>query len=357
MAKNLSKFVFKQLAYDYLQGELSGEELVKFEAKIKAEGDCFDYIELTKQSLSYVKSISELSVNLETIYGLSDYRDDGLFYFYNPFSFKIPKFIKVGLPVIGLVSIALITFYILPIKSGINWFQNKLTTVAISDAEPVTENMATSNVEVRDVKIINEPPIAVNNFKPIKKNVSNTAAATGEVNENKTSAVNEVSDNKAVDEINLNNESKNIQSQEFVTMINDIPVAEDKPLIKVEKKIAPEPVKEVVKKKKGPQGTLYRVYMSIRNLDTKAPLIVDIIEQMSGEKAGKQSLGYLKPKGRSFHFKLPLNYREQVFEQLKAFGRVKIDKEKHWRKMPEGQSRVILWVEDLDLKAQRERSR
>lgn len=372
MAKNLSKFVFKQLAYDYLKGELSGEELDKFEAKIKAEGDCFDYINRTKRSLSYVNDIAELPINLETIEGLADYRNEGLFYFYNPFSFNTPKFIKVGLPVIGLISALFAAVYLLPIKEGINWFENKQNKVVISDAEIATEKKVTTQVEVKDVKINIDPPSAVNNFKPkkqeviavvVEKKTKEIQAADNKIEpiKNDTSDViitadgGKVDVNKSADNVNFKEE--NVNSQEFVTKINSFPTVAEKSIIVTEKKLTPEPVKEVVKKKEGPQGTLYRAYMSIRNLDEQAPIIVDIIKQMSGEKAGNERLGYLKPKGRSFHFKLPLNYREQVFEQLKAYGRVKVDKEKHWRKMPEGESRVILWVEDLDLKAERERSR
>ena len=250
--------------------------------------------------------------------------------------------------------------------SKVFWFEKKQNTVTVSDAEPVTEKVATTNIEVKDVKINIEPPIAINNFKPINKEVITAAVVAEEDEDNAAGVVDEKKESNTtaivgkVDKSNLNNETKNINSQEFVTMISDIPIVEDKPIsiMSDEKKIVTEePVKKIVKKQKGPQGILYRAYMSIQNLDEQAPIIVDIIEQLSGEKAGNKRLGYLKPKGRRFHFKLPLNNREQLFEQLKAYGRVKVDKEKHWRKMPEGESRVILWVEDLDLKAERERSR
>ncbi len=355
MAKNLSKFVFKQLVYDYLIGELSGEELEKFESKLNAEGDCHDYVELTKESMQYVSELANLKVSSSAIAELKDYKNNNLFYLYNPFSFKVPKIIKLGLPLLALLGVLYLASNFIPFEKGIHWLKSKSEKVTVAETGPhLQESINTNATNIKDVKIEMEAPKAINNFKPGSN--QGISPSTEEVIVN-TAKV----DNKTLD--------LKKSSDEFVSKIKELPKvppasvgSEKNNLVVVNNKVGEitkktEPDKKEVAKKKGPRGVLYRVYMSLRDLEGVTPQIVEIIERMSGEKAGKKKLGYLKPKGRSFHFKLPMNYRDQVFEELKVFGRVKIDKEKHWRIMPEGQSRVILWVEDLDLKAARQRGR
>jgi len=345
MAKNLSKFVFKQLVYDYLNGDLEGDELTKFEEKVKAEGDCFDYVELTKKSIKYMDDLSRLEVSETEVSDLNNYKNDGLFYLYNPFSFEIPVWLKVGFPVLSLLLVSALVVYVLPVKDLINklsFSYKQQPTVVI--APELEETLIKPSVNVKDVKIENQAPQAVNSFKTSQ---ANSPQINNEV-KNKISQTVKVEDEAVVN------------SDEFVSVINDYSTLQAKnnsEVITIKNDVKPKLKENKIKKRSGPQGTLYRVYMSVSNLDSKVPQVVELIERMGGEKAGQKELGYLKPKGRGFHFKLPANNLELLFAALKDFGRVRIDKERHWRKMQDGESRAILWVEDLDLKAERSNSR
>jgi hypothetical protein len=99
------------------------------------------------------------------------------------------------------------------------------------------------------------------------------------------------------------------------------------------------------------KGFVYRVYMDLGNLDYATEQIRTEIQTLGGEKAGKVRLGWRKPKGSYFHFSLLETNYDTLVDKLKAFGPVRIFKDPHWKVMPEGEIRFILWVEDKDLKS------
>ena len=110
------------------------------------------------------------------------------------------------------------------------------------------------------------------------------------------------------------------------------------------KSMKPKPAKPRLK------GFVYRVYMDLGDLDYVTEQIRAEIQTLGGKKAGKVRLGWRKPKGSYFHFSMPeVNY-DTLVDKLKAFGPVRIFKDPHWKVMPQGEIRFILWVEDKDLK-------
>ena len=111
--------------------------------------------------------------------------------------------------------------------------------------------------------------------------------------------------------------------------------------LKVEKN---EPQKIVAK------GEIYRATMELSNLEMLTPDLVSHIEKLGGKKAGRVELGWRKPSGSYFHFSIPQANYDQLLTGLRTYGPVRIYKDPHWRKMPEGVIRVILMVNDADLK-------
>ena len=91
--------------------------------------------------------------------------------------------------------------------------------------------------------------------------------------------------------------------------------------------------------------------MSLHDLEGLKQKIVEHIKELDGEKAGKSQLGYISPRGRTFHLKIPTENKFKLISKLQTLGRIRVDKEKHWRKMPEGSSRILLSIENLDEKA------
>ena len=305
MSKQLSKFVFKQLVYDYLTGYLDADETVRFEEKLNSDKDCFEYVELTKKSINFVSSISTVKVNNNELDVVANYKSDNLFYLYNLRSLKLTQNIISVSRVLAVALAFAFVIYMLPIKKIINKV-SKPSFVQVKVADDIKMNEATDQL----VNVFNTEYVTpLKNYFPQIGKISDYSLRV------KLATNSELASNNTAEE-----------------------------------KVKPQ-------KTSGPQGYLYRAYMSLYDLETKTLEIIDVIENLGGEKAGVKELGYSKSKGKSFHFKLPLSNKEQVFKDLRAIGRVKVDEEKHWRKMPDGVSRVILWVEDLDLKAQRLQNR
>jgi hypothetical protein len=90
---------------------------------------------------------------------------------------------------------------------------------------------------------------------------------------------------------------------------------------------------------------VYRAFMKVDKLEDGSSKIASEIKRLGGVKAGQVELGWKKPKGSYFHFSIPESNYEELLKILRTFGPVRIDKEPHWRVVPQGQIRFILWVE------------
>ena len=101
---------------------------------------------------------------------------------------------------------------------------------------------------------------------------------------------------------------------------------------------------------KGPKGFVYRAFMSATDTDSTTNTVRDLVLALGGEKAGQVELGWRKNTGTYFHFSLPESNYETLLEALRAYSPVRIYKDPHWRVMPQGEIRIILFVEDLSLK-------
>ncbi|MCC7403362.1 MAG: hypothetical protein IT288_03105 [Bdellovibrionales bacterium] len=94
------------------------------------------------------------------------------------------------------------------------------------------------------------------------------------------------------------------------------------------------------------KGYVYRAFMTVEGVDGKTGEITQGLQALGGTKAGQVELGWRKAKGSYFHFSLPESNYEEVVKLLRNFGPVRIYKDPHWRVMPEGKIRFILWVEE-----------
>ena len=100
------------------------------------------------------------------------------------------------------------------------------------------------------------------------------------------------------------------------------------------------------KRTAGPKGFVYRAFMSTGVLDQTTEEMKSRIEQLGGQKAGQVELGWHKGTGTYFHFTLPESNYEQLQTLMRSLGPVRIYRDSHWRVMPEGEIRIILYIED-----------
>lgn len=101
---------------------------------------------------------------------------------------------------------------------------------------------------------------------------------------------------------------------------------------------------------RGPKGFVYRAFMSTSSLDATTDSVKALIESLGGTKAGQVDLGWKKATGTYFHFAVPEANYESLVLGMRDLGQVRIYKDPHWRLMPEGQIRIILFIEDITLK-------
>lgn len=96
------------------------------------------------------------------------------------------------------------------------------------------------------------------------------------------------------------------------------------------------------------KGLLFRVMLDLENSDAKTTELRQKIISLGGVKAGQVELGWRKkdPNGNYYHFTMPESNYQQLITTLGGYGPVRIYKNPHERVMPEGQIRIILWVED-----------
>jgi hypothetical protein len=94
------------------------------------------------------------------------------------------------------------------------------------------------------------------------------------------------------------------------------------------------------------QGLLYRMMMRVPDIAQKTADVKRRIQDMGAAKAGNVELGWRKPNGNYFHFSFPESRYQTLLSVLGEYGSVRVYKNPHERVMPEGQIRVILWIED-----------
>ncbi len=111
----------------------------------------------------------------------------------------------------------------------------------------------------------------------------------------------------------------------------------------------PEPEPELVAEPEPAlKGEIYRAFMNLENVDEVTDAVTARIEALGGKKAGEVELGWRRPQGSYYHFTIPETNHDALLEALGEFGPVRVFKNPHWRVMPEGTIRFILWLERVE---------
>ncbi len=106
----------------------------------------------------------------------------------------------------------------------------------------------------------------------------------------------------------------------------------------------------LVGKKEALKGVLFRAFMKLDDIERHTEEFREKILSLGGEKAGEVQVGWRKPDGSYFHFSLDEENLEPLKQFMSEYGPVRFYKDPHWRVMPEGKIRMILWVEDSEYK-------
>jgi hypothetical protein len=93
-------------------------------------------------------------------------------------------------------------------------------------------------------------------------------------------------------------------------------------------------------------GSLYRGTLRAANIEAITPKIVERILAMGGRKAGEVELGWKKGNSSYFHFTIPEAKYNELNKLFAEYGKIKIQKERHDRIMPDGIIRLIVLIEE-----------
>lgn len=129
------------------------------------------------------------------------------------------------------------------------------------------------------------------------------------------------------------------------------PLATVTPEVVVVATPAPTPVAQVAKKSEpAPTGQNTGVWRGVLKVETLedglAQKITNLILARKGGRAGKVDLGWKREEGFYYHFLLPKSEFEELKDQLKEFGVLKLKFDAHPRILKDDEVRVIISVEE-----------
>ncbi len=334
-SKKLSPFVFAQQTYDYLTNQLSTNDQEKYENKLKVEKDCQDHLASMKKAYQFCNSLSEGQAQDIAIENLKSYNKSLLFYIVNPSYIKWPISLFAFKKVMLALIVAVISYTIVP------W--SKLSqSIKQKNSQQSYKLLA---IETKKT-FANKELMAVRK-KPegVSKEVQELASSSWAKKKKLVVLKKDI----PIDDV----------AKKPTKIIKPKDLALSKPIVQKQETQSPHLQKEKIETQTNSvqKRKRFRFYMSLHDLDKLTPKIVKIIQDLGGVKGGSVKLGHVKPKGRYFHIKLPVDNRNKLRLALLDYGVVRVEQEPYQVKGDENSDRVILWVEDLDLKVKRLQNR
>ncbi|MEO0335437.1 MAG: hypothetical protein AAF202_03535 [Pseudomonadota bacterium] len=351
--RTLSRFLANELLYDYATDNLDAHRRASVEEFLQSSAETKEELEALKQGMQFCDQLAETEISPELTYKLSQVRSWysrvlRLIHWRNwP---EVTKWTLEAMVISGLVAFVAVIGW--PKLSDMLPAPRPDLTLAQVDKEkakvplPPEDQIASKEKETQKTADL---------FAANEKNDQETMSVSSE--ESKTSESTKTA--KVQEDLSGQTKEKTIEERPEKSKTSAIVTAAvDENSLAARGDSDATGVKQSAKLKSmktaptkpSLKGFVYRVYMDLGNLDLLTEQIRTEIQTLGGKKAGKVRLGWRKPKGSYFHFSmLEANY-DTLVDKLKGFGPVRIFKDPHWKVMPEGEIRFILWVEDNDLK-------
>ncbi len=313
MKKKLSKFICRELLYDYISGVLDAnrknqvEEYINEDSEIKAE------LETLEMALRYTSQLKKITLSQPYHQKLRDvYQKEGQTYY-------IKKAGKRSAQMAGLCALLALLYLYFPADKIINYFKRDPNKIVIAEIKTTGKLSGMQPIEVAE----DEPESLLS--------AEEDAAQSPEHSEGEEQ------------EVKLSPEQEKKLREEL-----DRQESEQQVAIETEAKtpVAPVPTPSPRKGEVKTSGFVYRAFLAIDTKDAVADAVTQRIESLGGAKAGSVEIGWEKPNGsRYFHFTIT----ESNFEILKAYlntiAPIEVAKSPHPRVMPTGQVRMILEVQ------------
>jgi hypothetical protein len=316
MKKKLSKFICKELLYDYSSGVLDNGRHTQVEAYLQEDAELKKELDSLELALKYTSQLKKVTLSQPYHQELRDvYQKEGKTYFIKKVGLRVAQGSGV------FVALALLYLYF-PAEQIVDYFKRDPNKIIIAEIETTGKKPEINPAEIA----AEEEPESL--LSPDDE----TAAAAPEATEGEEQ------------EVRLSPEQEKKLREELERQ-----EAEQKLAAQAETQKPAEPVMSPEPKKPAEQkvaGFVYRAFITSEKRDEIADAIVQRIGSLGGQKAGSVEIGWPKPNGnRYFHFSMT----EANFEILKTYlgtlAPVEIAKSPHPRVMPSGQVRMILEVQ------------
>jgi hypothetical protein len=298
--RKISFFMAKELLYDFIEGRLDADRARAVEKYLEANPAVKNDIEIMRQAEAYVKKLSQTKISEVHLDELNSIR---------PYSEVVlrkmqwqnwPDLLRWATEAMAISIVVAIIALFVPWRDLNIRFPDRKSDVELAKIDQPKllseESLFRPSVALKKLLKVEPAPVAEtkNTNANAKDNLSANSAAP--LTDGKTSATE-----------------------------------------KINEKVIPL------------KGTLFRMMMTIPDYDPTTDAVRKKIIELGGKKAGEVELGWRKdnPDGLYYHFSIPEKNYQQFVSNLGGYGQVRIYKSPHERIMPEGQMRVILWIEGI----------
>ena len=317
--RKLSRFLARKMLYDYITGNLDSARMAAVEEFVLQDWETKRELEHIQEGLKYCSELSFTKISQPLIQEIRDHKDlwgrmrEGRLWK------DWPDAVKWGIEAIVISSIAGLVAIKIPwgrVGELLPKASDKVILVEVEKSDKGKQEITAKGSEGSDQGEghVSTPLSATT--PPVKPVVSVAKTETSR---------------------KADSEARNLEDEEVDSSAPADVDSEDRAQSSTQ---SDKPMKNFV----------YRAFMSLDKLEDGSSQIASEIKRLGGVKAGQVELGWKKPKGSYFHFSIPESNYEELLKILRTFGPVRIDKEPHWRVVPQGQIRFILWVEDNKVK-------
>ncbi len=342
-SRKISSFIGIELLYDYLAKNLDPERSKAMDELIAQSREMNDEIKSIQRSLSYLDHLSgtQISVTLAN-------RIKAPTSYYQGFLKKVkfsdwPVGIKLGIEALFVSTLIFSSIIMIPWHriNNMNFTSSRETLLV--ELEREKPKIAGSEAEISPKSVAPESVNAAVTFQDEGASAKGSNADKGSPLETKPTAPEIKVENSKVEVAkSVFPSAKEVVAKSTPTPQSSAKTSAENAESKAEAK---NETKSEAKTGTG-QGFLYRGSISVSNLPVTSQKFVDKIASLGGRRAGEVELGWKKGGGNYFHFTIPEAKYETLTSYLGEYGKLKIQRERHERVLPDGIIRLIITVSE-----------
>lgn len=340
--REISGFHAQELLLEYLENRLDSDRIQAMIKYLESSPEAQKKLKFLTHAKDYCGHLSRIEVSLNIVHKVQS-AQFGLEKWMTQASWKRwPEPLRWSLEAILVAGVFASVISLLPMHKFIRWFPSGTHDVILAEVTPAAKN---AELETR----LPDPPEPAEKETPGSHEIKAPSLTSNQKEmtvANSPSASQSPSESPEVPKKIIKSESPRLGAI-AKTPPNDSSKTEMTEEATLKNVASQAKTQDAAK---GPKGFVYRAFMSATNVETTTGAVRDLILQLGGVKAGQVDLGWRKDTGTYFHFSIPESNYELLMTGLQTHSPVRIYKDPHWRVMPEGQIRLILFVEDLSLK-------